>query len=223
MKDKIILAWSGGKDCAVALIKLQQAYRYEVSHLMTTVNTETGRIISHDTPLELIAAQADALGIPLHPVEMPPTPTNQEYEEALEAAFYQLRQTGVYNHVAYGDLFLEDVREYRDAHLHRVGMKSMYPLWGRDTRGLAQEFIELGFKALTVSVDLTRMNQSFVGRDFDANFLRDLPPHVDPCGENGEFHTFVYDGPIFKTPISFEVHDLYQRDNRFVYCDLGLG
>jgi uncharacterized protein (TIGR00290 family) len=222
MKDKIILAWSGGKDCLMTLVKLQQAYRYDVTHLLTTVNAQTGRTISHDVPLDLITAQAEALDIPLQVVEVPEGSSNWDYEDALESALYELRQTDIYNHVAYGDLFLEDVRAYRDAHLHRIGMKGIYPLWGRDTRGLAHEFIDMGFKALTVCVDLTQLNQSFIGRDFDTNFLRDLPPHVDPCGENGEFHTFVYDGPGFRKLIPFEVQDLYQRDNRFVYCGLEL-
>ncbi|TVR20454.1 MAG: adenine nucleotide alpha hydrolase [Anaerolineaceae bacterium] len=219
MKDKIILSWSGGKDCAMALVKLQQAYRYQVTHLLTTINRETGRTISHDVHIDLIRAQAESIGLPLHIVEMPPAPTNEEYQVALHASINDLRETGC-NLVAYGDIALEDVREYRDEHLERIRMKAIYPLWMRDPFGLAREFQEMGFKGLTVCVDLTRLNESFIGRSYDAQFLRDLPPHIDPCGESGEFHTFVYDGPIFKTPVAFEMGDPYQRDNRFVYCEL---
>ena len=168
----------------------------------------------HRVPRALIEQQAQAAGIPLYPVLLSSTPSNDEYEVKIGAALAHFQAQGV-NAVAHGDLFLEDIRQYRENNLARVGMKGIYPVWGQDTRELAQRFIAEGFKAIVVCVDTGQLDASFAGRIIDDDFLRDLPPNVDPCGENGEFHTFVYDAPYFTAPIPFTVGEQYLRDNRF--------
>lgn len=219
MREKIILAWSGGKDSIMALYKLQTAYRYDVTALLSEMNSASNRATSHNISHDLLLNQAQALELPLHTVDLPAVPTNEQYESSMEAALLSLRGPGM-NDVAYGDLYLEDVRAYRENLLAKLGLKGIFPLWGRDSEGLAEEFIALGFQAIVVCVDKMRLDESFVGREFDHNFLRDLPPEVDRCGENGEFHTFVYNGPNLTQSVPFELGELYQLDERFVYCDL---
>jgi uncharacterized protein (TIGR00290 family) len=219
-REKVIIAWSGGKDSALALYKLQLAYRYDVVALLVNVLDDTQRVTTHEVPATLIGKQADAIGLKIHSVEMPPYATNTEYEHLLDEALNDLRIPGC-TQVAYGDIFLEDVKKYREDHLARSGFKGVYPLWGRETGQLAHEFIDLGFKAITVAVDLEKLNESFIGRKYDEKFLADLPSNVDPCGENGEFHTFVYAGPNFRYPIEFKIGGgPYVRDERFGICDL---
>jgi uncharacterized protein (TIGR00290 family) len=219
MKERVILTWSGGKDSAMTLCKLQQAYRYEVTALVSNINEETELAVMHDIPLPLLQAQAESAGIPLHTARLPTNPPNDVYEARQDEVLLALRGPAV-DQVAFGDIFIEDIREFRDAQLSRIGMKGIYPLWGRNSIGLAHEFIDLGFKAIIVCVDTTLLDADFVGRQVDESLLAALPKWVDPCGENGEFHTFVYDGPIFKQPIAFEVGETYRVDGRFAHIAL---
>ncbi|MFW5748952.1 MAG: diphthine--ammonia ligase, partial [Chloroflexota bacterium] len=219
MKERVILTWSGGKDSALTLLKLQHAYRYEVVALLSTVNSETGSTVSHNIPLPLIQAQAEAIGLPLHMVDLPPEPSNQEYENRMDEALSALRGTSI-DQVAFGDIFLEDIREFRDQHLSRIGMKGIYPLWQRESAGLAQEIVDLGLKAVVCCVDTTLLDAEFIGRPYDADFLRDLPRYVDPCGENGEFHTFIYDAPNFLQAVRYTTGATYRHKTRFIYQEL---
>lgn len=219
IKEKVILAWSGGKDSALTLCKLQRAYRTEVIHLLTNIDAESGRALAHHIPLALLQAQAESVGLPLSVVDLPPNPPNDVYEERIEEALAALRGPKI-DQVAFGDIYLEDVRDYREAHLARIGMKGVYPLWGRESPGLAQEMLDLGVRAIVCCVDTTLLDASFVGRTYDADFLKDLPRYVDPCGENGEFHTFVYDGPEFQRPVSFDVGLTMRVGPRHVCLDL---
>jgi len=217
MSIPVLVAWSGGKDSLMALWKLPS--EYEVVALVTNIQASEERISVHGVRRELLDRQAAALGLPLHIVELPDAPSNAEYEARVEAVFAPFRERGI-THVVYGDLFLPDVREYRDAHLQRMGMQGVYPLWEQDTRALIQEFIAAGFKTVVTAVDTTQLDASFVGRELDMAFVRDLLPGIDPCGENGEFHTFVYAGPLFRQPVAFTIGKTFWKDDRFCYCDL---
>jgi uncharacterized protein (TIGR00290 family) len=166
----------------------------------------------------LLERQAESLGRPLHPVLIPPQCVNAIYEARMKAALAEHFARGV-RRVAFGDIFLQDLRAYREKNLAQVGMKALFPIWKRDTRELAEQFVQLGFRAVTVCVDPRVLDDSFAGRELDSSFFADLPPGVDPCGENGEFHTFVFDGPIFKTPIAFSIAEKVLRDG-FCFCDL---
>lgn len=225
MPEPILFAWSGGKDSALALQALRQNPDLEVVALLSnfieadSADSVGERLIMHRVPRTLIERQAEAVGLPLYPVILPSVPSNTEYEARTGAALAHFQAIGVQS-VAHGDLFLEDIRQYRDGNLARIGMKGMYPVWGQDTRSLAQRFVAEGFRAIVVCVDTTQLDASFAGRIIDEDFLRDLPWHVDPCGENGEFHTFVYDAPIFTAPISITAGAPYLRDDRFQYCDI---
>lgn len=219
MKENLILTWSGGKDSTLTLLKLQRAYRYDVVHLLTTINVETRRSIMHNIPEALLIAQAESIGLPLEVVELSPDASNDEYEDRLGEALAALRGTKI-DQVAYGDIYLEDIREYRETHLARIGMKGVYPLWGRDPVGLADEVVALGIEAVVCCVDSTLLDVSFVGRKYDRDFLNDLPKYVDPCGENGEFHTFVSHSPAFARPVKYTLGEPYREQNRFAYMDL---
>jgi uncharacterized protein (TIGR00290 family) len=214
----VLMSWSGGKDSAVALYELQRSGRYRVVGLMTTVAREDGRIGMHGVGRELLARQARALDLPLHEVAIPAGASNVAYEAALAEAFAVHRDAGCTT-VAFGDLFLEDIRAYRDGLMARLGMAPVYPVWGRETHGFADAFIAAGFKATVCSVDLARLDISFAGRPIDANLLADLPAGVDPCGENGEFHSFVHDGPNFREPVALSV-GARRAEGGFGYCDL---
>ena len=185
---------------------------------MTTVTAEYGRVSMHGVRRELLVCQARAAGLPLVQVEIPAGCSNEAYERRLEVALAEGMLADVQT-IAFGDLFLVDIRAYREQRLSRVGKQAVFPLWGRDTSALAREFIVAGFEAIVVCVDLHQLDRSFAGRRFDAKFLADLPPHVDPCGENGEFHTFVHAGPVFATPIECELGGARERDG-FVFCDV---
>ena len=219
MNKIVILSWSGGKDSALAFHELQKAETYEVSTLLTTVTEDYDRASMHGVRRRLIARQAASLGVPLETVLISKNASNEEYGAKMRGILEKYRAAGV-SSVVFGDIFLEDVRKYREANLAKIGMKGIFPLWKRDTTELAHTFIELGFKAVITCVDSTVLDRSFVGRVFDANFLAELPASVDPCGENGEFHSFVYDGPIFQERILYTIGDVVLRDNRFYYCDL---
>jgi uncharacterized protein (TIGR00290 family) len=172
----------------------------------------------HGVRRALLERQAESLGLAVHAVLIPPQCINATYEERMKEALAQYFARGV-RRVAFGDIFLEDLRVYREKNLAQAGMQAMFPIWKRDTRELAREFVRLGFRAIAVCVDPCALDPSFAGRELDASFFADLPPGVDPCGENGEFHTFVFDGPVFKSPIAFRVGEKVLRDG-FCFCDL---
>jgi len=217
----VLVAWSGGKDSALALREILGDARYRVAALLTTVTAEYDRISMHGVRRTLLRRQAEALGLPLEEVMISPGASNDEYETNMGAALAALRMriSGL-DTVVFGDLFLADIRGYRERMLARMGMRGLFPLWLRDTRSLAQEFVRLGYRAILVCVDIAQLAGGFAGREFDAELLRDLPPEVDPCGENGEFHTFVYAGPGLRQPVCHQRGAVVVRDGRFVYCDL---
>lgn len=217
--EPVLLSWSGGKDSALSLHALRQTPGVEVTGLLTTVTEDYDRISMHGVRRVLLEQQAAAAGLPLHVVSIPPDCTNEIYEERMGAELAAQRAQGVHR-VAFGDLFLEDIRAYREAKLAGPGMEALFPVWGRDTTELALDFIEQGFQAVLVCVDTDVLDPVFAGRAFDADLLRDLPSHVDPCGENGEFHTFVHAGPIFRQPIPFQLGPQETRLGRFRYQDL---
>lgn len=202
--------WSGGKDAALTLEALHADEAFAVEALVTTIIEEVETVTMHGTPLALIEAQADALGLPLHVMRVPPSPSNTTYEERLERTLAPLLARGITT-VAVGDLFLDDIRAYREDVLRRIGAEPLFPIWGRDTGGLARRFIEAGFRAIVTSVDTAQLDDAFVGRSFDEDFLRDLPEDVDPCGERGAFHTFVYDGPLFRRRVSLRQGKVHGR------------
>ena len=218
MPEDVLFCWSGGKDSAMALHALQTVRNCRVSALLTTITEEYDRISMHGVRRALLERQAESLGLPLHAVLIPPQCINATYEARMKEALAEHFARGV-RHVAFGDIFLEDLRVYREKNLAQVGMQALFPIWKRDTHELAREFVRLGFRAITVCVDPRVLEASFAGRELDASFFADLPPGVDPCGENGEFHTFVFDGPIFRTPIAFRVGEKVLRDG-FCFCDL---
>lgn len=217
----VVLAWSGGKDSALTLAALRADPAYRVVGLLTTITTEYDRISIHGVRRAILAEQAAAIGLPLYEAPIPPKASNEAYERSFAAALERIRaeHPGV-RHLAFGDLFLEDVRAYREALLPRLGWTGVYPLWGRNTTDLAAEFVAAGFRAILCCVDTTQLAASFAGRAFDKQMLSDLPLAVDPCGERGEFHTCVYDGPIFKKGLRLRTGEQVLRDKRFQYCDL---
>lgn len=217
-RQPLVLSWSGGKDSALALQSLQADDRYEVIALLTTVSGEYGRISHHGVREALLEQQGAALNVPVvHKLYLPAGDagpcTNDQYEGVMRKAMLDYLAAGIET-VAFGDLFLEDLRRYRESKLAEVGMKAVFPLWMSDTTELAHRFIDEGFKAYLSCVDGRKLDGSFAGRPFDADLLRDLPAGVDPCGENGEFHSFVYDGPIFNRPVDVTVAQTVQRDER---------
>jgi uncharacterized protein (TIGR00290 family) len=212
------LSWSGGKDSALALHALRSGAGPAPRALITTVTADHGRISMHGVRRELLARQACAAGLPLVEVEIPAACSNDVYEQRMGQALAQapLAET---RSIAFGDLFLADIRAYREERLSRAGKDAIFPLWGKNTSALAREFITAGFQAVLVCVDPRRLDPSFAGRRFDAELLADLPPDVDPCGENGEFHTFVHAGPIFSAPIPCCLGETVPREG-FVFCDV---
>jgi len=218
MKERILLSWSGGKDSALALHELRRSGDYEIAAILTTVTEGTGRIGMHAVPRELVVRQGGALGVPLREIAMPAFPPNDVYEARWRSVLEDYRAEGIHA-VAFGDLFLEDIRDYRERCLDAIGMHGVYPIWRRDTPSLAREFIDGGFRAVLVAIDLRALDRSFAGRSFDRELLADLPPGVDPCGENGEFHTFVFDGPEFRAPVAFRRGEV-REEGTFAFCDL---
>ena len=214
---ELALSWSGGKDSALALWTLHQENGVRPRTLITTVTENYDRVSMHGVRRELVHAQARLAEVELLEIPIPPGCVNSLYERRMAEAFAgPLRDIRC---VASGDLFLEDVRAYRETCLSAIGRQALFPLWLRDTAALAREFIEAGFRAILVCVDPAKLDPSFAGRQFDAELLADLPPEVDPCGENGEFHTFVYSGPIFPTPVRCETGQVVTRDG-FTFCDV---
>jgi uncharacterized protein (TIGR00290 family) len=216
--EPILFCWSGGKDSAMALHALLQRNELRVAALLTTVTEGYDRISMHGVRRELLKGQTESIGLPLHEVFIPPQCVNPIYESRMEEALRMHYDKGVRT-VAFGDIFLEDLRAYREKNLARMGMTALFPIWKRDTRALIRAFHSANFRAIAVCVDSKVLNRSFAGRELDQAFFRDLPPHADPCGENGEFHTFVFDGPIFHAPIPVRTGEIVQRDS-FVFCDL---
>jgi uncharacterized protein (TIGR00290 family) len=223
MSIPVALAWSGGKDSSLALAALQADRSFQPVALLTTVTGDYDRISMHGVRRSILEAQVRELRLPLVEATIPPAASNAIYEEAFAAALDSLRlKHPDLRHLAFGDLFLADVRTYRERLLDRLGWTPVFPLWGRDTARLAREFINQGFRAILTCVDTTQLNAEFAGREFDSALLDELPATVDPCGERGEFHTCVYDGPIFRQPLLLERGERVQRDNRFEYRDLTL-
>ena len=215
---KTMLSWSSGKDSAFTLHALRRDPRYEVVALLTTVNREFDRVAMHAVRRTLLEAQAAAAGLPLWCVEIPNPCSNADYESAMRDAIVRAVTAGV-THCAFGDLFLQDVRAYREQALAGSGITPVFPLWGRETRALAEEMIAGGLRARLTCVDPRALPASFAGREFDAALLSELPHGVDPCGERGEFHSFAWDGPMFRTPIIVETGEVVTRDG-FVFADL---
>jgi uncharacterized protein (TIGR00290 family) len=217
-RPKALLAWSSGKDSAWALHMLRGAGAVEVVGLLTTLNQAYDRVAMHAVRAELLRLQAEAVGLPLWPVPLPWPCSNAQYEAAMEGALGQARERGV-SAVAFGDLFLEDVRRYREERMKDSGLRPLFPIWGTPTDALARRMVEAGLRARLTCVDPRQLDAGFAGREFDAALLADLPPSVDPCGERGEFHTFAYAGPMFGRPVSVRGGEVVERDG-FVFADL---
>ena len=219
----IVLAWSGGKDSTLALAALRADPRYRVLALLTTVTSEFDRISIHGVRRSVLEAQITALGLPLIEAPIPPNATNAIYETAFFGALRtaQERWPGLH-HIGFGDLFLADVRRYRETRLTSLNWTAVFPLWGKDTAVLAREFVHAGYRAILTCVDTTQLGPEFAGREFDARLLTDMPATVDPCGERGEFHTCVYAGPLFPRPLPLIPGERLRRDARFEYCDVQL-
>jgi uncharacterized protein (TIGR00290 family) len=219
MKEKTIFCWSSGKDSALALYKMIQSGRYEISCLFTTITEGYDRISMHGVPRALFKEQMAQINFPYEEMFIPQESSNEEYETRMGEMLSKYLKQGIAA-VAFGDIFLEDLRDYRQAKLAKIGMKAVFPLWKQDTSVLANEFIESGFKAVVTCVDAQFLDKEFCGRPFDREFLSSLPSPIDPCGEKGEFHTFVYAGPIFRERIDFVKGDIVLRDGRFYFCDI---
>jgi uncharacterized protein (TIGR00290 family) len=216
---KTLLSSSGGKDSIMALHELKTVGEYDVVGLLTTYNSNYGRVFMHGVRIELLREQAESLCTPLIEVGLCKDHTSADYEAAMTDVLLERKSCGV-SSVAFGDIFLEDLRMYRTDRLAQRGMEAVFPLWKKDTAELARRFIGLGYKAVITCVDGYEMDEEYVGCEYDEKFLKSLPQSVDPCGENGEFHTFVYDGPLFKERIKIEKGEITSKDGRFVFCDL---
>ncbi len=225
---KAYFNWSGGKDSALALYKVLEKGEFEIERLFTSISEQYERISMHGVRLELLKLQALSLGIPLDTLKIPSPASMEVYDNLMRIQNQSYKDLNM-DYSIFGDIFLEDLKKYRENQLAKVDIKTVFPIWGQNTKDTVMEFINLGFKAITVCVDDTKLDESFVGRNIDLDFINDLPENVDPCGENGEFHTFVYDGPIFQFPVNFEIGKKVLRkagdENKawstaFWYCDL---
>ena len=229
VKHKVLFNWSTGKDSAMAFHALQESEDMEVVHLITSVNQHFDRVSMHGLRRELLEKQVERLKLPCSTIELPESPDMKTYESIMEVAIKPIVDQGI-KWSAFGDIFLEDLKLYREQQLQKVGMQAVFPLWKKDTKELLHYFVESGFKAVVVCAKAQFLDQSFAGRELDYSFINDLPDTVDPCGENGEFHTFCYDGPIYESPIEFErgevVYKAYPspdgkgEEMGFWYCDL---
>jgi uncharacterized protein (TIGR00290 family) len=218
MPQKAFLSWSSGKDSAFALCEARRLGLADIVGVLTTVNEVYDRVAMHGVRNALLDRQIDALGLPAMKVMIPSPCTNAIYEERMSDACAALKAQGI-EHIVFGDLFLEDVRTYREEKLAAVGLKAVFPLWRRDTRMLADDMIASGLTAHVVCLDPRKLDRRFAGRSFDRAMLRDLPSDVDPCGENGEFHTVVSAGPMFRAPIAVAIGEIVERDG-FVFADV---
>jgi len=219
MKKKVIFSWSGGKDSALALYELMKKSDYEITALLTTINQDYDRTSMHGVRRILLEQQAQSLGFALEKVLIYKNCSNEEYERNMQEVLEKHQAAGVCS-VVFGDIFLEDLRKYRQENLSKIGMKGIFPIWKFNTTELANTFINSGFKAVITCIDSNVLDDIFVGRVFDEQFLSELPAGVDPCGENGEFHSFVYDGPIFRNRILYGNGKVVLREKRFYYYDL---
>ena len=217
-RAKVVVSWSSGKDSALALHEVQRSGDVEVVGILTTITSAFGRVSMHGVRESLLDQQASALGLRCWKVPIPSPCPNEVYEREMVRVLGQLQQLGV-TAVVFGDLFLEDIRRYRETRLAEVGIRGIFPLWARKTDELAREMIDVGIRATLTCIDPRKLDRSFAGRTFDAALLADLPVGVDPCGENGEFHTFTWAGPMFSGPIAVEVGEVVDRDG-FVFADL---
>ena len=219
MVEKVLFTWSGGKDSALALYEIQKRDDQEVVALLTTLTEDDDRISMHGVRSILLEHQANSLGLPIEKVYLSKNASNEECEAKMREVLQKYLSAGI-SSVVFGDIFLEDLRKYREDNLSKIGMKAIFPIWKRDTVELARGFIDLGFKAVITCIDSNFLDKTFVGRLFDRQLLSELPANVDPCGENGEFHSFVYDGPIFQKKVLYTKGEVVLRDNRFWFCDL---
>ncbi|MFC1582948.1 ATP-binding protein [Planctomycetota bacterium] len=219
MTIQVLFTWSSGKDGAMALWELQQSEDYEIAALLSTITRDYRRISMHGVRCELLERQAVAVGIPMVEVGIDRGASQDEYQGSIERVLRCYKEDGV-THVAYGDIFLEDLRKFREEKLATLDLEALFPIWKRDTQELADGFIKDGFKAILTCVDTAQLDGSFSGREYDQELLDDLPDSVDPCGENGEFHTFCYAGPIFKWPVRFTVGESTLRNEQFMFTDL---
>lgn len=225
-RKKTYFNWSTGKDSALALHYLLQDSQYSVEYLLTSVNATFDRVSMHGLRRALLQAQLSAIGLPSGTLELPEQPTNAEYEAELRKKVSELHAAG-FECAAFGDIFLEDVRRYREAQLAPFGIQALFPLWHRPTHDILRQLIDLGFQAVIICANADLLDRSFVGQVIDASFIRHLPAGIDPCGENGEFHTFCFNAPYFKHPIEFRIGDTVLREyhyggqtSRFWFCDL---
>lgn len=221
LKNKVWVSWSSGKDSAYALHKLRQMNEYQVVGLLTTITEEYDRVSMHGVRCKLLEEQAKRVGLPLHIVAIPADCTYEIYESQMENLLQEAINQDV-KHIAFGDLFLEDIRTYRETKMAAMNITPIFPLWGYSTKWLAQDMIKAGMKAILSCIDSRKLDSSFAGRQFNEALLFDLPMNVDHCAENGEFHTFVYDGPMFSSPIPISLGEKVQRDE-FIFCDISLG
>lgn len=237
MVIKALFNWSSGKDSALALYKILKDNSLDTKYLITTVQQSTQRIAMHGVRIALLEQQAKSIGIPLHIIELPEMPTMEVYEATMQEHLSAFQKQGI-SHSVFGDIFLEDLRVYREEKLATLGFQGVFPLWKIETKELLEEFLSLGFQTIVTCVNARYLDKSFVGRIIDAKFIQDLPKNVDVCGENGEFHTFTFDGPIFQHPIAFEIgeivyktyakpkvekeelHQTQTEEDGFWYCDL---
>lgn len=217
--ESVLVSWSGGKDSSLALQQVLADGQYKVAALLTTVTEDYERISMHGVRRVLLEKQAASLGLPLEQVLISKGSSNEDYESRMGSALKKYQASGT-NVVVFGDIFLLDLREYREKNLAQIGMKAVFPLWKRDTNDLMKTFIGQGFKAVTVCVDSRALGKEYVGREIDEQFIADLPAGVDVCGENGEYHSFTYSGPIFEASIPLRTGEVVLRDERFYYCDL---
>ncbi|WP_185209360.1 diphthine--ammonia ligase [Chryseobacterium sp. C3] len=233
MKPKAIFNWSSGKDSALALYKILKEEKFEVTSLLTSINKEFQRISMHGVHVSLLEKQAESLGFPLIKMELPKEPSMEEYREIIGRTMTEIQSQGI-THSIFGDIFLEDLKKYREDQLRSIGMEGVFPLWKINTTDLIREFLDLGFKTIVTCVNETYLDKSFAGRIIDEDFIKDLPENVDVCGENGEFHTFTFNGPLFKNPVEFEIGEIVKKtypkpksdenseDDEYVFwfCDL---
>ena len=229
MSNKTYFNWSTGKDSALALYHLLKDERFSVEKLVTSVNSHYNRVTMHGLPVSLLIKQAELLNIPLQTINLPEQPSMEDYETIMTQAISSLKAEG-FTHSVFGDIFLEDLKAYRETNLSKVGISTVFPLWKRDTKTLITEFLDLGFKAIIVCASAKHLSEDFVGKTLTKELIENLPEGVDVCGENGEFHTFCYDGPIFKTPVPFSIGEKIYREydtpntenekTGFWFCDL---
>jgi uncharacterized protein (TIGR00290 family) len=227
MKKKIVVSFSGGKDAVLALHRIQNSDEWEVESLLTTLTEDYDRTTMHGIRNELLELQAESLGMPIRRVWIPQDCPNEIYQQRMEDAVDKIREDGI-NYIMFGDIFLEDVKNYREKMLKGTGLTPIFPLWKEDSFSLIKEFTEKGFKTVLCCVDTQKLNRSFVGKVIDQTFINDFPKDLDICGENGEFHTFVFDGPNFSFPIHYELGetriaiDMFTKEERFFYVDIVL-